>query len=526
MSDVDIPAPSEPPSGKPAPGDVTRTQVRSSTVLLAGQAFAVAVNLVTQILLVRYLSKTSFGTFAFALSIVALAETVAAFGLRRGVNRFVPIYEERRELQKAAGALVFAFGTVLGLGLAVVLVVMGLRSAITGELASSGEASAVLTILIVLALVHALEALLDGTFAVFVRPRVIFFRRFVYTPVTRLLVVILLIAAGSGTEFLAAGYVAVGVLGLIVYSALLVPVLREHELLELIRERRLDYPVRELLSFTTPLLTNDIAGAMIASAGAVLLGIWAGVDEVAALRAVLPISLTLTYVLTAFGTLFVPLAARLHTRGRHDEINRLYWQTAAWTAVFSFPVFALAFAFGEQLVTLLFGERYASSGAILAALTLGHFFTAATGPNGQLLSVYGQVRYIVWTNLFAVVVNLVIVFALIAALGALGAAIAASTTLIVVNCVRQVGLARRTSVLAVDPRYAPIYAVLVLATAALVAVDLVLAPPFAPALLLVGVASVAVLLFARTRLGVAETFPELARIPGLRRLLFPAGSRP
>lgn len=530
MSGADSPAT---PGPGPGPGkgplqlgNVARTQVRSSTVLLAGQAFAVTVNLVTQILLVRYLSKTDFGTFAFALSVVTLAETIAGFGLRRGVSRFVPIYEERGERAKAAGALLFAFGAVLGLGLAAVLVVIGLRSVITGDLQSGSEAALVLAILIVLAPIHALEALLDGTFAVFVRPRAIFVRRFVYTPVVRFLVVGLLIAGSSGVPFLAAGYVVAGLLGLVVYSALLIPVLREHELLDRMRGRNVEFPIRELLRFTTPLLTNDVAGSLMASVGAIFLGLWAGVDEVAALRAVLPISLTLTYVLSSFGTLFVPLAARLYARDENEQVNRLYWQTAAWTAVFSFPVFALAFIFGEQLATLLFGDRYTSSGAILAALVVGHFFTASTGPNGQLLAVYGKVGYLLWTNLLAVAVNLALVVALIPTLGALGAALASSATLIVLNVVRQVGLARRTPVRAVDRRYAPVYVVLLSATGILFLIKVVASPPLLLAIPLVMLASVGVLLVVRTRLDISETFPELARIPGLARLLFPAGSRP
>ena len=64
----------------------------------------------------RYLTKTSYGSFAYMLSVVAVAQTVAAFGLRHGVGRFMPIYEERGDSSKAAGTLAFAFLTVMGLG--------------------------------------------------------------------------------------------------------------------------------------------------------------------------------------------------------------------------------------------------------------------------------------------------------------------------------------------------------------------------------------------------------------------------
>ena len=79
---------------------------------------------------------STYGAFAYARSIVALGETIAAFGLRRGVSRYLPIYEERGEPDRAAGTLVFALGAVLTLGLAVVLVVIGLRGVISGSVGS------------------------------------------------------------------------------------------------------------------------------------------------------------------------------------------------------------------------------------------------------------------------------------------------------------------------------------------------------------------------------------------------------
>lgn len=496
--------------------DATRSQIRGSTLLLGGQAFAVVVNLTTQVLLVRTLSKGSYGAFAFALSIVALAEAFAAFGLRRGVSRFVPAYEERGEPAKAAGTLVFAVVTVLSLGLAVVLVVIGLRGVIAGGVDGGESAKALLAILILLAPLQALENLLDGAFAVFARPRAIAARKHVLSPTLRLVVVALVALSDGESTAIAAGYVGAGVLGLAVYGAMLRRVLRGRGLLS---ARPLQFPAREVLGFTVPLLSTDVAAALLNSAATVLLGALATAAAVAEFRAVLPISLTMTYVLSSFGLLFVPLASRLLEHGRHEEADRLYWRTAAWSAVFSFPVFALAFAFGEQLATLLFGDRYAGSGDVLAALVVGHFVTAAVGPNGVLLAVYGEVRYIVVTNLVAVAVNLALSAALIAAYGALGAAIAASVTQVVLNLGRQVGLARRTEVRGFDPAFGPLYAVMGALAAVLLVIALAGDPPLASGFLFVAGAWLVVLDLARRRLDLLGTFPELAKVPGLARVL-------
>jgi O-antigen/teichoic acid export membrane protein len=505
-------------------GDLTRVQIRGSSLLLAGQAFALLANLAVQVLLVRYLSKSSYGVFAYALSIATLGEAVAAFGLRRGVGRFLPIYEERGELDKVAGTLVFAIATVLSMGLAVVLVVIGLGGVIAGSF-SGEQATAVIAALIALAPIQAVADLLDGVFAVFTRPRTIVLRKFVYTPVMRLIMVVTLSLAGAGVVPFAIGYTVIGGAGTVIYGAMLVPTLRERRLWERLRRRRVTFPIRELLSFTVPLLTNDLAFASINAAGAVMLGLLAGAQDVAELRAVVPIAMTMSYVLSSFGLLFTPLAARLFARGDAGELNRLYWQTAVWTTVLSYPIFIVSVGLAEPLTLLLFGDRYASSASLLAVLAVGRFITAAAGPNGVLLGVYGYVRYLVATNVVAVITSLTLNLLLIPPFGAMGAAISATATLVVFNAVWQVGLARRTDVHGVDPRYAGVYVTILVATAAFFAIQLIASPPLVGSAALAALVSLTVLVVTRRRLALAETFPELARLPIVRLLAGRGGAR-
>jgi len=488
-------------------------------MLLGGQVFALIANLATQVLLVRYLSKTDYGAFAYCLSVVSIVETVAALGLRRGVSQFMPIYEERGESDRVAGLLVFSFATVLSVGLAAMLIVIGLRGAIAGSLSHRESAATLLAILIALAPLHAVEYLLDAVFSVFARPKAILVRKYVYSPVMRLTVVGLLVLSGSDVTFVAGGYLIAGVLGIVVYGTLLAGVLRAHGLLALIRSRRMSFPVRQMLSYCVPLVVHDLSAVLLTAAGTILLAAMRNASEVAALRAVMPVALTLSYVLATFGVLFAPLASRLRARGESQEVGRIYWQTAAWTGLFALPVFLVGTVFADPLTLFLFGPRYENAAAILAVLVAGNFVTNIVGPNGLLLAVYGEVRYVVWTNVCAVAVNIALGVALISAFGALGAAIAASATVIALNLSWQVGIARRTDVRGFDRQYVRLYVLMIAAAGALLAVKLLLAPAFGIALALVAVAWSAVLLGARKSLTLAYTFAEIAKIPGLRRLL-------
>src|SRR5574342_386937 len=91
-----------------APGKkefAARRQIRGSSLLLVGQLLAKGVNFGIQVMIVRYLSRSDYGAFAYGLSIVALGESIATFGLDRAITRYVPIYHEQRDYNKMFGTL-------------------------------------------------------------------------------------------------------------------------------------------------------------------------------------------------------------------------------------------------------------------------------------------------------------------------------------------------------------------------------------------------------------------------------------
>jgi O-antigen/teichoic acid export membrane protein len=301
---------------------------------------------------------------------------------------------------------------------------------------------------------------------------------------------------------------------------MLVSMLRSEGLLARFRLSTVDIPARAVLGFTIPLLTSDLVYVAMHMSDIVLLGYFGGTEDVAAFRAVWPAAHMNMLVMSSFALLFTPLAARMFARKDEQGIDELYWQTAIWIAVFSFPVFALTFSLSEPVTVGLFGARYEESATILALLSLGYYFNAALGFNGLTLKVYGRLKYIVSINIFVAVVNVAANLALIPRYGALGAAIGTTGTLLLHNVLKQAGLLLGTGVRLWRRRDAAVYAAIVLAAGALFAVQLTLSPPLLVGLALVALASVGVLAAGRHSLRAAETFPELRRFR-LARLLLP-----
>jgi len=497
--------------------DANRKQIRGSSLLLVGRVIGLGLDFATQVLIVRYLSKTEYGAFALALSIVAIGTTICLLGLERTVGRFAPIYHEKGDYGRMWGTLAVVVGTVIGMGLAVVLGVYVFQGML-GGFVNNEVALGILLLMIVLAPIQALDSLLISLLATFGSARSIFFRRYIVAPVLQLGIVFALIATGSDVRTLALGYVVAAALGLFVYSFVLLRMLHLQGLIKELRRETLRFPTREIFTFSVPLLTSDLAMVLRGSLTVVLIQVLSTTAQVAEFRAVMPVAIQNLFVATSFRFIFTPGAARHYARGDRVALNDLYWQTAAWIAILAFPLFALCIGFAEPLAVLLFGEQYRSSGVILGILCLGYYVNGSMGFNSLTLRVFNRVRFLALTDLSTAGLNLVLAVVLIQQFGAVGAAVATSATFILQNVIYQWGLKTQTWVHGLDRRYVRPYASIIIGSIVIVAVSQILKPSFLIGIVVVGVVSLLVFAINRHSLQIVDTYPELGRFRVMRRI--------
>src|SRR5262245_18285144 len=245
--------------GAPFPVDGTSGKhIRGSSLLLVGRVIALGLNLVSQILAVRFLSKSDFGAFAFALSVLTLGATISAVGLDEAAARFLPIYRERREHAKILGALALMLWTVLGVGGGIIATLLLRHGTLTHSTPHDPLAASLLLILVRLAPVGAPETLLVSLSAVFSGARAIFFRRHLLGPTLKLVATVAIVGLGGNVRSLAWGTVATGILGTGIFAFTLVRLLRRQGHLAHWRHWREQVPAREIFSFALPMFGSDM----------------------------------------------------------------------------------------------------------------------------------------------------------------------------------------------------------------------------------------------------------------------------
>lgn len=503
-----------------ATAGATKKYLRGSSLLLAGRFLSIFLNFAVQVLTVRYLAKTDYGAFAYALSVVSLGASLILLGMGKALPRFVPMYHERRDYSRVFGIIAVAVATVWGLGLSVGLALYGARHLVAGTLVSDPLALSLLLVLIALVPIEAFGTLLEKLVAIFARPRAIFLRRHLLAPGCRLLAVLLVIGTAGDVYLLAYGYLVAGSLGAWLYVSILIREWRREGLLRQVRADGLTLPVRELFGFSIPLLSTEMAVVLRGSVAVIMLEYFHSTLAVAEYRAVLPVAGLNLLVFEAFSFLFVPVASRMLARGDRESISELYWQTAIWISVLSFPIFALTCSLAEPLTILLFGERYAGAGLLLALLAVGHYFNAALGFNAATLRVYGSIRFIVVSEMVAAILAIVLSLVLIRRYGALGAAMGTTASLMLRTIFNQVGLhVCGTGIRLIEWPFLRVYAVAVLLSVALLAAQRVASLPPLASVIFAAFGFLVLLRLTRRIVRPDVAFPELMRVPLLRRLL-------
>jgi O-antigen/teichoic acid export membrane protein len=499
-----------------APENVIAGHLRGSSLMLVGRIAAMGVAFATQVLVVRHLSKDDYGVFAFALSAALVLQTVLPLGLDRADTRFLALYDHRQDNGRLLGVIALEAATVLSLGGLAVGCALVLQGPLQGSFASAGTAFGVLLVMLALAPLQALDVLVVNVFAVFASPWMVFFRRYVLEPGLRLLVAVALVVFDGGLVFLTVGYVGAALVGVGLYAVMLVRLLSRLGILVRGSLRAVVVPVREVLGFSLPLLLTSMVAVASTEMGALVLGVYGSATDVAAFRAVQPFAALNLVVMISFTTLFTPAAARLFARGDMEGLRMLYWQSACWVAVLTFPVICTMTALSHDFTVTAIGERYADSAPYLALLSFGYYVNAALGFNGLTVQMLGRLRYMMLMNVAVLAWMIAANLLLVPTWGAKGAVIAVLSTLVVHNVGKQAGLGFGAEIGVVNRRHAVVIGKLALAGVSVNVAMSILHPPLMVGLVLIGAVSALIFRVLGPALELRSTFPELGKFRVLR----------
>ncbi|MFL6069676.1 MAG: lipopolysaccharide biosynthesis protein [Actinomycetes bacterium] len=136
-----------------------------------------------------------------------------------------------------------------------------------------------------------------------------------------------------------------------------------------------------------------------------------------------------------------PHVASMATADRKDSISAVYRSTTTWIILLNGPLY-VGVAIFSPLILSLFGPQYVHAWPVTVTLCIAAFLGNGSGMVDVMLSMTGRTSATLANSLGALITQVVLLLALVPTWGAFGAAIAWGVSIVVINAMSVVQLAR------------------------------------------------------------------------------------
>ena len=191
-------------------------------------------------------------------------------------------------------------------------------------------------------------------------------------------------------------------------------------------------PYRELLtnvmSYSWPLMFVGVLTSIFYWTDSLIIGYYMGVGNVGIYNVAITLVAFLGIVPELFIQLLFPVAARNLSNNKDNLVNPLIKRVAKWILFINSLIAIICFFFAPQIISLLFGNEFASASSLLRILAVGALFTTLASYFTNLLTVVGKTKTILGNLIMVATINAVLDLIAIPVWGMVGAAIATSVS--------------------------------------------------------------------------------------------------
>jgi len=164
---------------------------------------------------------------------------------------------------------------------------------------------------------------------------------------------------------------------------------------------------------------------LVSQADKILLGLYLNPSLVGIYVVASSLSALIPLILQSVNQIFAPVIADLHSRKRHDVLQRVFQSVTKWVLGLTLPLAFVVIAFAVPLMRI-FGPAFEPGWPVLVIGAVGQVVNCAVGSVGYLLLMSGNQNRFMKIQFAMVGVSLAINIGLIPVLGVVGAALAAA----------------------------------------------------------------------------------------------------
>jgi len=423
-----------------------------------GIALAGLSTLAVNTLLARILAPDALGTYFLIFSLALFLALVAQLGLNQAVVRLVAESMGAGRPGRAAKAvrLVFRYGTVGALGVAVLLMV-GAGEWVTLTVFDSPVMAGVVGLIAAWTIVLAYQKLLGESFRGFHDIRMASLAGGLTTSLlsATIFTALWLIKGQASLEQVLILILTATAINVLIAGLLM---LRRIKLLK----SQASLSSKDIYNIAMPLWITGLTFFAVTQADLWILGIFRSQEEVALYGAVIFLVKLVAMPLIVINAVLPPVIAEMFSQGKKQELEHVLRTTATLAAAPTFLVLTIFILFGEPILGLLYGDYYRLGATVLILLSFGQLVNVWAGSCGITLMMTGHQSTMMTITACSGLVTILLGIVLVQSHGVVGLASAAAIGLALQNMFMWIGVKLKTNMWThVNVRQLPQYVAIV-----------------------------------------------------------------
>lgn len=405
--------------------------IKSFTGSFLTKVGGIGLGLLVNVVLARLLGPSNFGVYSYILAIMSILVIPVQMGLPRLLVREVAYYNAKdqwgyvKDIFHKANYLVFLTGVVLGMG--VLMLVMYFSFYVEPLKRSTFYVGVPLLVIMPLSALRSstlkgLKKVVPGILPEEIGRRIVLL----------ILVGILVIFYGTGRNLTPPVIMNLAVLSFLT-AFILGGILLSYYKPEGTKKRETSITYRGLIRRTMPFMLLGGLSIINRKVDIVLLGMLGTSDQVGLFQVATRSAAFITIILSTVNMVVAPLFSDLWARQNVKQLQQILTKSTQVIIAFSLPVALLFIFWGGPILGILFGAEFVGADLVLAILSLGYLFNAATGSVGKLLNMTGYEYQTAWAIGFSAVSNIILNILLIPRYGMEGAAVASLISFLIWN---------------------------------------------------------------------------------------------
>ena len=392
---------------------------RDAFLISLTRALNLLITLVTAMLLVRFRTLEEYGTYSQINTVVSIASAVFMFGLPNSLNYFIAKADNQEEKDSFL-SIYYIFITVLSATIGIILYFgRGLISAYYSNELIEAFWYCLLVLPWAQTITFGISNMLVATNNV---------KRLVIYNISRsfcflLLVILVQLMNGDFYTYMVFYIILDAIFTLIVYAEALKVIERLYFSLDFRK-------IKTILAFSIPIGLSSAASTLNIQLDHLLIGRFFDTETLAVYTNAAK-QLPFTIIAHSFTAVLMPQMTRFFKVGKNEEAVVVWGRAIELNAIILFFCSMACIVFAPQMITILYSEKYISGVPVFRIYAFVLLFRITYF--GMVLNTTGRTRYVLYSSIAALVVNVLLNYVLLLYLGPVGAALATVIALAVIG---------------------------------------------------------------------------------------------